>query len=243
MRLRVDLVASVPKDPERPELNEDAWAPNEALTCFAVSDGASESYDSRAWAQLLVAKYASDPHFLPSWVEDATAKYSQHVDFDSLSWSKQAAYERGSFATLLGLQLAENGREVKVLAVGDSLACQLRGGDLVATFPYSSAEEFDARPALLSTLASKNAFLAEPDFFARNTARTWTIEAGDVLLLTTDAVGQWLLRESANEPSSLLAVASICSDADLAELVLRMRAEQRMRYDDSTVVRLVVESD
>lgn len=243
MRLRVDLVASVPKDPERPELNEDAWAPNEALTCFAVSDGASESYDSRAWARLLVAKYASDPRFLPSWVDEATIEYTRQIDFESLSWSKQAAFERGSFATLLGLQLAENGREVEVLAIGDSLACHIRGGVLLATFPYSAAEEFDTRPALLSTLASKNAFLTEPNFFARNTARTWTVEAGDVLLLTTDAVGQWLLREHTNDPSSLLALASLGSDADLAALVLQMRAEHRMRYDDSTVVRLVVEAD
>jgi hypothetical protein len=243
VRLRVDLVASVPKDPERPELNEDAWAPNEALTCFALSDGASESYDSRVWAQLLVAKYASDPHFLPSWVDEATAKYSQQVDFESLSWSKQAAFERGSFATLLGLQLADNGREVEILAIGDSLACHLRDGALLSTFPYSTAEEFDARPALLSTLSSKNAFLAEPDFFARNTARTWAIEEGDVLLLVTDAVGQWVFRELAGEPGSVASMATIRSDADLTELVLRMRAEHRMRYDDSTLVRLLVEPD
>lgn len=243
MRLRVDLVASVPKDSERPELNEDTWALNEALTCIALSDGASESYDSRTWARLLVAKYAANPRFLPAWVEESTIEYSQQVDFDSLSWSQQAAYERGSFATLLGLQLAENGNEVEVLAMGDSLACHFRADALLSTFPYNTAADFDARPALLSTISSKNAFLTEPDFFARNTAKTWTIEAGDVILLTTDAVGQWLLREQADEPSSLSAIASIRSDSDLADLVLRLRVEHRMRYDDSTVVRLVVEPD
>ena len=31
--------------------------------------------------------------------------------------------------------------------------------------------------------------------------------------------------------------------AELTELVLRMRAKHRMRYDDSTVLRLVVEPD
>lgn len=240
MRLQISLFASVPKDFERPELNEDAWAQDEAQTCFALSDGASESYDSRVWAQLLVAKYASNPNFLPSWVDEVAAKYSQQVDFESLSWSKQAAFERGSFATLLGLQLAANGREVEVLAIGDSLACHLRNGTLLATFPYSTAEEFDARPALLSTLPSKNAFLVEPDFFARNTARTWAVEQGDVVLLVTDAVGQWLLRELASEPGSLPAVEALRTEADLTELVRRMRAEHRMRYDDSTVLRLVV---
>lgn len=243
MRLTAELVASVPKDPDHPELNEDSWALNEALTCVALSDGASESYDSRAWAQQLVSKYATNPSFLPSWVEDATKAYAHHVDFDSLSWSKQAAFERGSYATLLGLQLAENGREVEVLALGDSLACHVRGDTLLATFPYTSAEEFDARPALLSTLTSKNSFLTEPGFFGRNTARTWTIEVGDIILLTTDAVGQWLLRERAQEASSLAAILAVVSAADLTDLVLRMRTEHRMRYDDSTLIRLAVTTD
>jgi hypothetical protein len=242
VRLLIDLVASVPKDTERPDLNEDAWAHNEALTCFALSDGASESYDSRAWGKLLSAKYAGDPKFLPSWVEEAIAEYAQSIDFESLSWSKQAAFERGSFATLLGLQLAENGREVEVLAVGDSLACHVRAGSLLATFPYSTPEEFDSRPALLSTLSTQNRFLSESQFFGRNTAKTWDIVEGDVLLLTTDAVGQWLLREVAAEPCSLAQVAAVKSVEDLATLVLAMRAEHRMRYDDSTVVRLVVEA-
>ena len=241
MKLRMDLTASVPKDVERPEQNEDSWAWDKALTCFALSDGASESYDSRAWAQLLVKKFARDPDFSRAWVAEAVADYSQRIDLAALSWSQQAAFERGSFASLLGLRLAESGQEVELLAVGDSLACHVRGGTLISTFPYSAAEEFDARPALLSTLGNKNGFLTETGFFAHDLRATWAVRAGDVILLVTDAVGQWLLRKKLSHPSSLQTLA-ISSSTELSELVLRMRAERRMRYDDSSVIRLIVEN-
>ena len=109
MKLHIDLTASVPKDIERPDQNEDCWALDKTLTCFALSDGASESYDSRAWAQLLVKKFARDPSFSPVWVAEAVAEYVQCIDYGALSWSQQPAFERGSFATELGLQLAESG--------------------------------------------------------------------------------------------------------------------------------------
>lgn len=126
MKLHVDLVASVPKDLERSEQNEDVWAMSETLTRFALSDGASESYDSRAWAPLLVKKYVADPRLLPAWIDEAVADYAQRIDFKALPWSQQAPYKRGRFITLLGLQqLAESGRAVEVFAIGDSLACHV----------------------------------------------------------------------------------------------------------------------
>ena len=242
MKLRMDLTASVPKDVERPEQNEDSWAWDKALTCFALSDGASESYDSRTWAQLLVKRFATDPSFSPAWIAEAVAEYLQRIDYGALSWSQQAAFERGSFSTLLGLQLVESGQAVEVLAVGDSLACHVRSGALISTFPYVAAEEFEARPALLSTLRSENCFLLETRFVAHNMRVTWTVQAGDVILLVTDAVGQWLLREKLNHPSSLQTLAAMSCSTELAALVLRMRAERRMRYDDSTVIRLIVDN-
>ncbi len=243
MRLRVDLAASVPKDGERPELNEDTWAQEPGLTCFALSDGASESYDSKRWARLLVEKYVADPHFLPTWVEAAVSDYKDSVDFEALSWSQQAAFERGSFATLLGLELADNRQEIRVLAVGDSLACHIRNSALLASYPYSTPEEFDARPALLSTIGSGNTFIQDPEFHAQNTIKTWVVEPGDVVLLVTDAIGQWLLREMSVDAGSLVTLAAVASESELGELTARLRAEHRMRVDDTTVLRLVVEND
>ena len=43
VRVRIDCVFSVSKDPEKTELNEDAFCINTEHKAFALSDGASES--------------------------------------------------------------------------------------------------------------------------------------------------------------------------------------------------------
>jgi len=240
VRLRVDLAVTVPKDIERRLLNEDAWAVDDLVTRVAVSDGASESFDSRAWANLLVNAYIADPAFSPEWLEGVLKSYMATVDYEALSWSKQAAFDRGSFATLVALEVAPNS-DVEVLALGDSVAFHLRGQELVASFPYTAPEEFEARPQLLSTIRTSNAFITEPGFFIRNTSRTWRVQSGDVLILATDAVSQWALREQLPGQEALQYLCSVDSVESFEAKVLELRGQNRIRVDDSTLIRLVVE--
>lgn len=240
MRLRVDLAVTVPKDIERPDRNEDAWAIDETVTRVAVSDGASESFDSRSWATLLVNAYVADPAFSAEWVASVLKAYLATVDYESLAWSKQAAFDRGSFATLLALEVAPND-DIEVLALGDSVAFHLRGDELLASFPYTTAEEFDARPLLLSTVAAGNAFITEPGFFHRSSCRTWHVQRGDVILLATDAVSQWALRERLPGEAALGYLSSVASLEAFETEILELRRQSRIRVDDSTLIRLVVE--
>jgi len=240
VRLRVDLAVTVPKDIERQAFNEDAWAIDQSVTRVAVSDGASESFDSRAWAALLVNAYIADPKFSPEWLASVLGDYLATVDYESLSWSKQAAFDRGSFATLLALEVAPN-NDVEILALGDSVAFHLRGDELLASFPYTSAEEFDARPQLVSTVAAGNAFVTEPGFFGRSTSRTWHVQTGDTILLATDAVSQWALRERLPDQDALNYLCTVTSPEAFESEVLELRRQARIRVDDSTLVRLVVE--
>ena len=241
MRLRVDLAVTVPKDIERRALNEDAWSIDQSVTRVAVSDGASESYDSRAWATLLVNAYIADHEFSAEWLAKVLATYLATVEYESLSWAKQAAFDRGSFATLLALEVAPNDSDIEVLALGDSVAFHLRGGELLTSFPYTSAEEFDARPQLLSTVAANNAFITEPGFFGRNSSRTWHVQVGDVILLATDAVAQWALLEREPDRNALRYLRDVTALEDFEPQVLELRRQARIRVDDSTLIRLVVE--
>ena len=59
----------------------------------------------------------------------------------------------------------------------------------------------------------------------------------------TDAVAQWVLREQAETPSALLKMLVVTQAREFEELVLKLRQEHRMRLDDSTLVRLVVEEE
>ena len=236
MQLRVDLAASVAKDPMRQGSNEDAFALGQ--TCIALGDGASESYDSQTWARLLTQAYVLDRQVSEQWVADQVRVYLDSVDVASLSWSRQAAFERGSFSTLLGLELAPNGWDVDILSIGDSLAVHVRNGVILKSFPFQHAEEFDVRPQLLSTLPTANAFVGAPNFFTHNSV-TWQIEGGDQILLVTDAVGHWILTHKEALPD-LHGIASI---AEFEQLVIAMRGDRSMRLDDSTLLRILIDPD
>src|SRR3990167_3467482 len=102
--LRLVFSATVPKDAAYPESNEDAFRYSEVDRRYAISDGASESFDAKTWATLLTERYLCEPGVSSAWAQEAVSEYKGKIDFDQLSWSKQAAYERGSFATLLGIE-------------------------------------------------------------------------------------------------------------------------------------------
>lgn len=242
MRFRIDLAVSVPKDAESATLNEDAWAHNDDLTCVCLSDGASESFDSQTWANLLVERYAHDHAMTPDWVAEALRKYSSAFNFEELSWSAQRAFDRGSFATLLGLAIGHNETDLEVLSIGDSLALHVRDGTVIASFPFDRAEQFDARPTLLSTKGDANSFWANSEFFL-SASRTWKVQPGDVIYAVTDAVGHWILSNLTESKALPVALADIHSELEFTTLVQEHRGTREMRLDDSTMLRLIVEDE
>jgi hypothetical protein len=178
---------TVAKQRAEPHLNEDATAYSNAKGVFVVSDGASESFASGRWAHLLATRYARRPLLDEAWLAQAIAKYNKAFDRASMSWSAQAAFDRGSFATLLGLRLNRSG--VSVLSIGDSLAVLDDGAKIRETFPYSEPEQFRANPLLLSTIHERNAAVLP------GSSAHWRLEGIDSpkLFCMTDAIGAWLL--------------------------------------------------
>jgi hypothetical protein len=241
VRFRVDLTASVPKDVTCPTLNEDAWAHNEEFTCVALSDGASESFDSKTWANLLVDRYVHDHAMTPDWVAEALNEYTSGFNFEELTWSAQRAFDRGSFATLLGLVIGHNETDLEVLCIGDSLALHVRDGAVIASFPFDRPEQFDARPTLLSTKGHANSLWANSEFFL-GASRTWKVQPGDVIYAVTDAVGHRILSQLAGDGAIAGTLVSVNSEPEFTDLVQQLRASREMRLDDSTVLRLIVEN-
>ncbi len=141
---------TVGKQAAEPHLNEDAIACAHVKGIYAVSDGASESFASRRWARVLVSRYIRRPIIDDAWVAHAISAYHMAFDRAAMSWSAQASFDRGSFATLLGLRFDTLG--VSVLGIGDSLAVLDDGVEIRTTFPYSEPEQFRANPLLLSTI-------------------------------------------------------------------------------------------
>ena len=117
--LRVLRTFSVSKREDTP--NEDRHCVSADEMICAVSDGASVSFDSGPWAEIIARRFVENPDISRDWIAAAVEEYRKAYDRDSMSWAYQAAFDRGSFATLLGVVCSPEGRGVKVASFGDSL--------------------------------------------------------------------------------------------------------------------------
>ncbi|WIX07566.1 hypothetical protein [Xanthomonas oryzae] len=233
MALTCLFKGTVPKHVESPDDNEDAYLTDPERGRVVVSDGASESFDALNWARLLVDRMMEE-ELSPEAVASCLGGYEALHDASRLSWSKAAAYERGSFATLLIAQDHPERNMVQITAAGDSLAVWVDGGQLLASAPYIYSEQFLEKPVLLATRLSLNATGDEQ-------VGTWQWgyeEQGHRLLLCmTDALGAWLLaHQEKGDQSALEALCGIREVEELVELVERERGAGRLRRDDSTLV-------
>jgi hypothetical protein len=217
---------------EERDLNEDANACFDGKAAvYAVSDGASESFASRRWARILVARYVRRPVRVidEAWLEDAIRTYNGFFDRAAMLWNAQASFDRGSFAALLGLQLESDG--VSILGIGDCLAVLDDGAEICATFPYSEPDQFRANPLLLSTIHYRNAAILNAD---PTTHRThWPLDGKSKLFCMTDALGAWLL---ADRPERMARLRALETEEEFVSLVKDARADGTMRWDDTTLL-------
>jgi hypothetical protein len=235
--MKVLFAGQIPKDYAYPEDIEDTYAVSMATGTVAVSDGASESFDSKAWAKLLVKGYVGEPKVSIDWVRNRIDEYNCSFDMSSLSWSRMAAYERGSFATLFGFQHMAESSVVDLFAIGDTFAAFCDGVELVDAFPYSRSEEFEERPELISTKVALNIDFESPEFLLQR-HRTWSTagkQAPSVLFMT-DALAQWALKSAEKGSSAWERLLGITELSMLEVLVLEEREAKNMRVDDVTLV-------
>ena len=242
MRLKSTFVGSVPKDELDPTQNDDACLRDDERQRWALSDGASESYNSSLWSRILTDQWIGNGlAFSASRLRMAIERYEAECGHADLSWSKQAAYERGSYATFLGLSVRDEER-LRIVAVGDTIAVLMDGPRKVRSFPYRHAEDFNQRPMLMSTKPTHNEqFLTRSA--ARKTRASWQLSqyCDPRVLCMTDALGKWFLSNWATERSAVYALLDIDTADAFTAFVLQARASGAMRRDDTTLLVLDVE--
>lgn len=235
--MKREFAGTCPKELREPDSNEDQSAFSEDGTRFALCDGASESYNSRLWAKVLSEKFAANPAFGQEWLAEALKDYIAGHDFEAMTWSQHASFDRGSFSTMLGIEFDSEHRTVEVLAIGDCVAILLDGERVVEAWPFSDPERFKEHPTLLATKSEHNAFVSELGFWTHSvkTLHIGALEAPRMVCMT-DALAEWTLRGARDGEPTLGRLLSLTTEAELAELVLEERAAKRMRVDDSTLI-------
>ncbi len=215
---------------------EDATAWSSRARRFAVADGASASAFARLWAQLLVRAYVGghlDSESLEADLAPIQSRWSSQVDQRPLAWYAQEQARRGAFAAMVGLTLHDDA-SWSALAVGDCCVFHVRDDSLLTAFPLSESRAFDNRPLLLGSRAEANATLRACGAIRRMHG-AW--QPGDTFLLMSDALASALLgRIEAYACPPLASLSFERSPAGFRRWVRNMRAEQRLRNDDVSLL-------
>lgn len=223
----------------------------------AVADGASESMLAGTWAGMLARSVnaAAGAELAASAFADivcaTAARWPAYVgryvrwrerSGRPVAWYEEPKLEQGAYATVLGVSFRREtgpvysgGGSWSAAALGDSCGFQVRGSRLAAAFPLESADRFGSAPDLAGT--------RDPDrdlIELRTVTRRGTWLPGDVFYLATDAAAQWFLAEDAanRQPWRQIDEAFDAPGAWLDEL----RSQRRIRNDDVTIVRCLLEA-
>jgi hypothetical protein len=245
---------SFPKDPAAPREWEDAAAYSVRNGRFAVADGASQSYRSGEWAELLVRAYVTSfpasrtpaspdggvgparQQVIQKWFGGQVQLWHDHAPEAESWWGRDAEASKPPSATFAGLQFTAGaaGLNWEACAFGDCCLFQIRRGRIVLSFPLSSRDQFTKRPDLITTAHGRvEGSLA--------TLRTQAGHAfpGDIFLLASDALSQCLLGLSESAPS-LPGRIGFFGSGQFAELMTELRKADAIEIDDVAMVVVAV---
>jgi len=241
----------LPKDPGDPESYQDACKVDEQRGVAAIADGVSSSLFSGSWAQILVRGVVEEPpdvadrESLPPWLASRRAVWRAPLNPERLAWHQKPKFEHGAHSTLLWVELYPREATTETqpgsfhllaYSIGDCCLLHIRQDQVLRAFPIEQSAAFEADPAALCSREGDHdrqlAFDTLED----------TCQPDDLLVLTSDAIAQWAIRElEARRPVSWEACWDLKTD-QWREQVLELRRQQRIRHDDSTVVMLRVGS-
>jgi hypothetical protein len=235
------------KEDSAPSECEDAIGLNAESWRYALADGATEGFDSRSWARLLVDGWTqanpaplSAETFRP-WVEEQGRRLHASWANRALPWYAEEKARRGSYAAFVGLQF-EVGTDAlhwQAIALGDSCLIQRRDGSICRALPISDESLFNSSPVLVPSLAS-----LQETALSRATVEGGTAQCGDVFLLLSDAGAAWYLKLSKERKAVEAEFDASLAASDggaLLELFRRERQAKRIVNDDIAILRIAIE--
>lgn len=230
---------------EAEEYEDAYWPPDPvdgsgAAFSIAVADGATEASYSKFWARLLVEAYCEARLSEPDLTEvllELQISWKEAVGAQPLPWYAEQKIRDGAFSSLLGITIRESespddeSRLWEAMAVGDSCLFQVRDDRLHLSFPLDHSEQFNSRPALLSSNPLSNDRLSDYVF-----RRTGDWQPGDVFYLMTDALACSFLKatEDGEKPWKIKRP----TQESFERWVRKLRAEGAIRNDDVTMYRV-----
>ena len=240
MHLECRLCETVAKSSRLDDLNEDIFdlSPlDQDSSRIVLCDGASESYNSRALAEILCKRWIDGRINIPKLgLKGILKDFNTEVDKSKLGWAQAAAFERGSFRTFLGVEFIQG--TLKIFAIGDTMACVVKKApQTIKFYPYDKIDEVPPRPTLISSVRNNNTFY-KPSIL-KDKCSSIHLKEGEHIFLMTDALALWALKKPIKNIRILF---GIRNTADFEGFVENERFNHRMKDDDTTLIHLQVRS-
>lgn len=229
---------------------QDFFAVNK--NCFAIADGASQSFYPSIWAEMLVNNFCQNPEFdkqtwqewlIPiqnKWLIEVEERVRKAKLENKPIWvtnQNRFSFRESATSTFIGLQFVNN--QVRACIVGDSCLFILKNKQLVKSYPIESSKEFSDRPQYFASYAKDNAFT--PDFFDA------PLNFGGHLhfILATDALSEYIFKSFEQGKDIFKTLLSISSQAEFEDFVAQARGamDLKMKNDDVTLMILKVLND
>jgi len=247
-----EIVAfSLPKIGEALTSNQDRFDYSADRKKIALSDGAGSSLYPGKWAEILVKSFcqnAENPiekiqQSEQEWLQPVQEQWRQYY-LAKLKSPNRKWWEGGSqiktcgYATFLGLNLEDHGKkgQWQAIAVGDSCLFKLeRKSNKLFVFPIKTAQMFKTTTQCFASLPeypSSSPQFAEGDY-----------EAGDIFLLATDALSQWLLSDYEHQGEAWKKYFELKQIKDFSAEIARLRQQKLIKNDDITIVAIAIDRE
>ena len=210
---------------------------------FALADGASESAFAKDWSNILVQAFVDRPldlaHLdsenMEEWLVPCQEGWDRVIPWGRIPWHGEAKTRAGALATLLALTFfRQPGHSLdlywQAISVGDSCLFMVREEELLLCFPLDDASQFNNSPDLLCSNPANN---GRPGDKVQRTGGN--CQSGDVIILASDALAAWFLKQQAAEEKPWETILNI-QPAQWDSWVQARREAGAMRNDDTTLI-------
>ena len=234
----------------KPEECEDALSFDPQGRLFAIADGATDSVFQRLWAGLLVKGFINHPpdfsrpssvkEWFGGWLKTQQEQWNKNIPpLDTLSWSGYNKVKMtGGQATFLGIYFFPDKPVWKGIAFGDcNFFHFLNGGQVLYDYkPLIYSDEFGSSPVALSSINPK------PELMLSHMMEIMgDYHKGDIILLATDALAAWLVKEIETDKASPWdTVLSLNTPDEFETFVNKLRSEKKIRNDDTSLIMIEI---
>jgi hypothetical protein len=258
--MSIKLIFSGRTHKENESINDcqDYFQANHENNCFAIADGASQSFYPSIWAELLVNHFCKNPNInkgnWEDWLQPIQEKWLVEVEQRVIKaknenrpvWvtnQNRFSSREPATSTFIGVQFI--GDKVKGSIIGDSCLFIVEGDQLskkyqlIQTFLLKESKDFNDCPGYFASYNKDNNFISDNFQISLNQKKS---QKDIYFILATDALSEYIFKCTENENNIFETLLSISSPEIFEDFVASARNSDniKMKNDDVTLLILSI---